>query len=167
MPNSQRRRGGVKRQLTLGVRLAPEDNGAVLVLLGSQDIVKVEGEAVQVSNVERAKVVVEGIVQQRIVDGEVAGRLLLRLAGPFAGGRASAGNGRGRVAVGEKGERIGLLVVGSKIEAVCNGTLSVSMVGLLDLVVKSTSFEHGSRVPVPAAQYVQKKTSFLVQAAQD
>lgn len=58
-------------RLTSGVGSAPEDDWAILVLLGTEDVMELQGEAVQVANVERAKVVVESIVQECIVDGEV------------------------------------------------------------------------------------------------
>lgn len=58
---------------TTRIRGAPEDNGPILVLGRSEDIVEVEGKAVQVADVERAKVVVEGVVEQAVVDGEVEG----------------------------------------------------------------------------------------------
>lgn len=50
---------------------------------------ELQGEAVQVTNVERAKVVVESIVQEGIVDGEVVRRLT---GGGLDGCRAFGGS---------------------------------------------------------------------------
>lgn len=63
---------------TSRVCATPKDNGSVLVLLGTQNVVELECETVQVANVERAKVVVECIVKELVVDGKVAGRLAAR-----------------------------------------------------------------------------------------
>ena len=52
--------------------MAPEDYGTVLILLGAEDIVELDGKAVQMANVQRAKVMMEGIVQEDVVNGEVA-----------------------------------------------------------------------------------------------
>lgn len=69
-------------ELTSGVGGAPKDDGTILVLLSTEDVVEANGEAVEVANVQRAKVVVEGIVQEGVVNRKVAGR------------RATAGGGR-------------------------------------------------------------------------
>ena len=37
-----------------------------------------DGEAIQMANVQRAKVVVEGVVEERVLDVEVDGRVLAR-----------------------------------------------------------------------------------------
>jgi len=52
-----------KQKHTPGVSLAPKDNGPVLILLRGKDFVEVQGKPVEVSNVQRAKVVVEGVVE--------------------------------------------------------------------------------------------------------
>jgi hypothetical protein len=44
----------------------------------SKYIMELNGKAIQMSNVQWAKVCVKGIVQQAVVDGEVDGRLCLR-----------------------------------------------------------------------------------------
>lgn len=59
-------------RLTSGVSSAPENNWAVLVFLSTKDVVELDGKAVKVSDVQRAKVVVECIVEESIVNGEVA-----------------------------------------------------------------------------------------------
>lgn len=61
--------------LTSGIGSAPKHYWAVLVLLGSKNVVEADGEAVEVANVQRAKIMVECIVEQRVVHGEVAGRI--------------------------------------------------------------------------------------------
>ncbi len=54
--------------------MAPEyDRPAVAILL-RKDIVQHHSKAVQMSDVQRAEIGVEGIVQQAVVDGEVYGR---------------------------------------------------------------------------------------------
>lgn len=52
---------------------APKHNDTALVLRVAQDIVQRHGEAVQMTDVQRAKIVVERVVQQGIIDGEVHG----------------------------------------------------------------------------------------------
>ena len=100
--------------LTPRVRGAPEDNGPVLVLGRGEDVVEVEGEAVQVADVQRAEVVVEGVVEEAVVDGEVEGLLgPPRVAAPR--GRARR---RGRVGVGEEGVGRRGLRVGGEVKAV-------------------------------------------------
>jgi hypothetical protein len=47
----------------------------VLILFCTKNIVKLESESVQVANVERAEVVVECVVEELIIDSEVAWRL--------------------------------------------------------------------------------------------
>lgn len=53
-----------------------EDDWSVLVILVSQNIVELDGEAVEVTNVQRAEIVVKGVVEERVIDGEVAWRVL-------------------------------------------------------------------------------------------
>lgn len=60
--------------LTPRVGGAVEYNGTVLVLLGAEDIVELNGKAVQVTDVQRAKVMVESVVEKDVVNGEVVGR---------------------------------------------------------------------------------------------
>ena len=67
--------------LTSGVSSAPEDNGPITVLLSTEDLVELNRKAVQVANVQRPKVVVEGIVEQGVVNGEVARRASVRVLG--------------------------------------------------------------------------------------
>jgi hypothetical protein len=50
---------------------APEHHGFVIVGWISQDFVELHCKSVKVTDVERTKVSVEGIVQQCVVDGEV------------------------------------------------------------------------------------------------
>jgi hypothetical protein len=59
--------------LTPRVCAAPEDDCPVLVGRIAQDLVQLDREAVQVTNVKRTKVAMEGIVEQRLVDAEVHG----------------------------------------------------------------------------------------------
>lgn len=74
---------------------------------------EVQGEAVQVADVQRAKVVVEGVVEEAVVDGEVEGCSLLGRAA--LRGRARR---RGLVAVGEERVGRGRLCVGREVEPV-------------------------------------------------
>lgn len=53
------------------IRLAPEDDGAVLVLGIAQNFVQHDGKAIQVADVQRTEVCVEGIVQEVLVNGKV------------------------------------------------------------------------------------------------
>jgi hypothetical protein len=57
--------------LTPRVCAAPEDYCPVLVGGIAQDLVQLHCEAVQVTNVERAEVAMERVVEQRLVDAEV------------------------------------------------------------------------------------------------
>lgn len=75
-------REGVR--LTARIGLAPEDDGPVLVAGDGEDLVEEDGEAVEMADVEGAKVGVEGIVSERPVEGEVDGRLGLG-RGQFSG----------------------------------------------------------------------------------
>lgn len=68
----------MSEQLTLGVGHAPEDDWSVSILLGAEYVMKHESESVEMADMERAKVMVEGIVEQLVVNGEVE-RLLPRL----------------------------------------------------------------------------------------
>jgi hypothetical protein len=57
--------------LTPRVGVAPKDDWSALILGVSKHLVQQDGEAVEVTNVQRAKVGVEGIVEQVLVDGEI------------------------------------------------------------------------------------------------
>ena len=72
-------------QHTLGVGRAPKNDRPVPVLLGTEYVVKPESEPVEVTYVEGAEIVVESIVEQFVIDGEVV-RLL-------AGLEVQSGNG--------------------------------------------------------------------------
>lgn len=52
---------------------APKHNNTALVFWVAQDIVQRHGEAVQMANVQRAKIMVERVVQKGVIDGEVHG----------------------------------------------------------------------------------------------
>ena len=54
--------------------MAPEDDRPAVAILLRKHIVQHDCKAVQVTNVQRAKVGVESIVEQAVVDGEVYGR---------------------------------------------------------------------------------------------
>lgn len=74
--------------LTSRIGSAPKDDGAVLVLLGTEDLVKLEGKPIQVTDVEWAKVMVEVVVEEGVINGEVIGLLvggLLNGLGPMTG----------------------------------------------------------------------------------
>ena len=74
--------------------MAPEDDRPAVAILLRKHIVQHDCKAVQVTNVQRAKVGVESIVKQAVVDGEVYGRwLLLRccLGTLLRSGRSLAG----------------------------------------------------------------------------
>lgn len=67
----------MKIQHTAGISFAVENNRPRLVLSRSKDIMELDGEAVEVSDVQWSEVVVESIVKQGIVNGEVAGWVLV------------------------------------------------------------------------------------------
>jgi len=101
---------------------APENNRPVLVLLGTQNLVELQREAVEMANVERAKVVVEGIVEEGIVDGEIVRLPQLSLGGgPIGGSLGALAWGPRRFGVGEQRVLIGGIEVGSEIQAIYNG----------------------------------------------
>ncbi len=52
---------------------APEDNPTLLVGGVAEDVMQIDREPIQVTDVQRTKVGKEGIVQQQVVDGEVDG----------------------------------------------------------------------------------------------
>lgn len=62
---------GVAFLLTSRIRHTPEHNWSVLVLLGSQDLMELERESVEVPNVQWAEVVVKCVVEEGIVNCEV------------------------------------------------------------------------------------------------
>lgn len=106
--------------LTSGVSSAPEDDGAILVLLGTEDIVELQGEAVQVTDVQRAEVVVESVVEEGVVDGEVVRRRAdgggLNGSRAFGGSlRSFPGGGLDGLAVGEDGLGRGRVDVRSQV----------------------------------------------------
>ena len=63
--------------LTPRVGAAPEDDSAVLVGWVSQNLMQLHSESVEVTNVQWAKVAVEGVVQERLVDTKVDGGMRL------------------------------------------------------------------------------------------
>lgn len=58
---------------TPGVGFTPEHDGTVTVGWIAEDFVEQDREAVEVANVQWAKVVVEGVVEEGVIDGEVDG----------------------------------------------------------------------------------------------
>ena len=70
------------------VRLTPEHDSAVLVRRVSEDLVQANGKAVQVSNVQWAKIRVEAVVEEFIVAREVCRRVSLGTCLRFGLGRA-------------------------------------------------------------------------------
>lgn len=70
--------GGSDRLRTSRIGMTPEHNGAILIVWMSQYFVELDGEAIQMADVQWTKVGVESIVQQAVVDGEVEGRMLGR-----------------------------------------------------------------------------------------
>lgn len=56
---------------TLRVCHAPEDDGPIPVFFCAKYVVKHESESVKMADVEWAKVMVEGIVEELVVNGEV------------------------------------------------------------------------------------------------
>lgn len=65
--------------LTPWIGSAPEDNGSIFILLGTENLVELERESVQVTDVEWAKVMVEVVVQKGVIDSEVVRLLVGRL----------------------------------------------------------------------------------------
>jgi hypothetical protein len=105
--------------LTPRIGAAPEDDGAFLVGRIAQDLVQLDSEAVEVANVQGAKVAVEGVVEQRLVDAEVDGRL--GLGGRGCGGGMARGALRGRLAllrVGKGRVCVGRVRVRGEVETV-------------------------------------------------
>lgn len=126
-----------RAQLTPRVGGAPENDGPVLVLRRSQDIVEVEREAVQVADVQRAEVVVEGVVEEAVVDGEVEG-----LLGPPRVAAARGGPRRRRVGVWEEGVGRWGLGVGGEIEAVWGSVLARRVLRIMVVIRgRSLGFE--------------------------
>ena len=60
---------------TSRISTAPKDHGTVLIGAISQYLVQLDGKAVQVANVQWAKISVECVVQQALVNSEVDGRV--------------------------------------------------------------------------------------------
>lgn len=58
--------------------MTPEHDCAILIVWVSKDFVKLDGETVQMADVQWTKVGVKGIVKQAAVDGEVERRMLGR-----------------------------------------------------------------------------------------
>lgn len=67
----------LKIQHTAGISFAIENHRPRLVLSRSKDIMELDGETVEVSDVQWSEVVVESIVKQGIVNREVAGWVLV------------------------------------------------------------------------------------------
>lgn len=108
---------GIKH--TARVCPAPENNRSVLVLLRPENLVELQRKTVEVSNVKRAKVVVEGIVQESVIYGEVE-RLLpracLRWSWPVNGAlRALGRRSRRSIGVREQCVLIGGIEIGRKV----------------------------------------------------
>ena len=72
--STNKQTAGERVRHTSRVCPAPEHDGPALVLFGSKDLVELQGEAVQMANVEGAEVVVESIVQKGIINRKVARR---------------------------------------------------------------------------------------------
>jgi hypothetical protein len=64
---------------TASISLAPENNWSALIFWCAENIVKLDSEAIQVSNVQGSKVVVESVVEKSIVNTEVARGVLFAL----------------------------------------------------------------------------------------
>ena len=106
--------------LTPRVGTAPEDYWAVLVCGVSQHLVQLHGEPVEVANVKWAKVAMEGIVEQRLVDAEVDGGVRLVGCSSRASVRPRRPLGRrlGLLGVREGRRGIRRICVGCEIEPV-------------------------------------------------
>lgn len=65
-------------ELTSRVCAAPKDDGAILILLHTENLVEVQSEAIQMSDVQWAEVMVKCVVQKSVIDGEVVGSRLGR-----------------------------------------------------------------------------------------
>jgi hypothetical protein len=78
-----------KDEHTPGIGVAPENYTPLLVRRISQHFMQLHRIAVQVTNVQWAKVTVEGIVEESLIDSEVNRRMGFR-----------AGGGRARVCLG-------------------------------------------------------------------
>jgi hypothetical protein len=94
--------------LTPRVCATPEDDCAVFICGIAQNLVQLYCEAVQVTNVQRAKVAMEGIVEQRLVDAEVHRWMRLGSSGSGTNLRPRRPLGRrcALLGVGERRSRI-------------------------------------------------------------
>lgn len=101
---------------TARISSAPENNGPVLVLLRSEDLVELQRKAVEMSNVKRAKVVVEGVVEKSIIYCEIVGLLVvLGGSGLDIALRSLPRRPRSLVGVGKQRVGIGRLGVSGEI----------------------------------------------------
>lgn len=99
---------------------------------------------VKMSDVERAKVRVEGVVQEGIIDGEIDGALSLAA-------RSTRGSSRGALAgrlgliggVWEGGPRVGWMIIGGKVESVCRVPRSQSQYSRPRGIVMGPPVLHG------------------------
>jgi hypothetical protein len=57
--------------LTPSICLAPENNRLVLVFGRTENIMELDSKPIEMTDVQWSEVVVEGIVQQAVIDGEV------------------------------------------------------------------------------------------------
>lgn len=78
---------------------------------------ELDGKAVEVANMQRAEVMVEGVVEQGIVNGEVA-RRVSGIGARFHSSTCSPLRG-GRLRVREEGVGSWSMGVGGEIQAIC------------------------------------------------
>lgn len=105
--------------LTSGVSSAPEHNGTILVLLSAEDIVELNRKAVEVANVQRTEVMVESVVEESVINGEVARRCSVGLErGRLNSSLRTFPRGNGLLWVGENGIGRGRMDVRGKVETI-------------------------------------------------
>lgn len=117
---------------------APEYYCALLVGRVAENLMQLDGEAVEVTNVERAEVAVEGVVQQGLVDTEVHGRERLGATSRGAlGARRALRRRRVLLGVRERRVRIRCVRVRGKVESI----LDILEVHRLSILTEAHCFE--------------------------
>lgn len=62
---------------TSSIGLTPEDHRPIVVRRVTQYLMEVDSETVQVADVQRAKIGMEGVIKKRVVNGKIYGGLIL------------------------------------------------------------------------------------------
>ena len=117
------------------IRQSPDYDAVALVRRVAKDLVQHHGKPVQMPDVQRSEVVVERVVEERVFDVEVDGRvlsrsdedgLLHRLARRLRAGFRGWAVDDFLLDVGERGARCGRAAEGGEVYQVCEGeTVSI------------------------------------------